>query len=87
MFLAFHTTVTRDIQLYWSSLKTVEITPIAERLAVELSLPAFITEFCRGLDSNTKHSTCGANAPTHSEIAVVIYNWYVRVQNLQIYRV
>ena len=39
------TTVTRVIRLKWSSLIIREtITPIAERLAVELSLPVFF--FC-----------------------------------------
>ena len=31
----------------------VTLTPIAERLAVELSLPVFTTSVCRGWDSNT----------------------------------
>ena len=36
------------------------LTPIAERLAVELSQPVFTTKVCRGLDSKTQPSTCGA---------------------------
>ena len=33
---------------------SVTLTPIAERLAVELSLPVFTTQVCRGWDSNTQ---------------------------------
>ena len=40
-------------------------TPIAKRLTVELSLPAFKTKVCHGWDSNTQPSTCGANTLTH----------------------
>ena len=39
-------------------------TPVAEHLAVELSLPVFTTLVCRGWDSNTKHSACESNALT-----------------------
>ena len=41
---------------------TVTSAPIAERLAVELSLPVFTTYVCRGWDSNTQPSACEANA-------------------------
>ena len=34
----------------------------AERLAVELTLPVFTTEVCRGWDSNTQNSACNVNA-------------------------
>ena len=40
----------------------VTLTPIAERLAVELSLPVLTTKLCRGWDSNTQPSACKANA-------------------------
>ena len=40
----------------------VTFTPIVELLAVELSLPVFTTWVCRGWDSNTQPSACGANA-------------------------
>ena len=43
----------------------VTLTPIAERIAVELSQPVFTTKVHRGWDSNTKHSTCEAKALTH----------------------
>ena len=43
-------------------------TPVAEHLAVELS----ITYGCRGWDSNTQPSTCRANAVTDCATAVVI---------------
>ena len=42
----------------------VTLTPIAERLAVGLSLPVFTTLVCRGWDLNTQPSACGANALT-----------------------
>ena len=45
--------------------------PIAERLAVELSLPVYTTWVCRGLDSNTQPSACGANALSHCATAAV----------------
>ena len=44
---------------------TVTSAPIAERLAVELSLPDFTTYVCRGWDSNTQPSACEANALNH----------------------
>ena len=42
----------------------VTLTPIADRLAVELSLhvPVYTTQVFRGWDSNTKPSACEANA-------------------------
>ena len=40
------------------------LTPVAERLVVELSLPIFTTYVCRGGD--TSLSQCEANALTHS---------------------
>ena len=51
----------------------VILTPIAERLAMELLLPVFTTWVCRGWDSNTQPSACEANAVTHSAIAAVFY--------------
>ena len=42
------------------------LTPIAERLAMELSLSVFT---CRGWDSNTHPSACGNNALTNSATA------------------
>ena len=41
------------------------LTPIAERFAVDLSLPVFTTKVCRSWDSNTQPSSCGANVITH----------------------
>ena len=40
------------------------LAPNAERLAVELSLPVLTTKVCRGLDSSTQPSACGAKALT-----------------------
>ena len=42
----------------------VTLTPIAERLAVEVSLP-YYEWVCRGWDSNTQPSACGTHALTH----------------------
>ena len=50
----------------------VTLTPFAERLAVELSLPDLTTYVYRGLDSNTQPSACGANAVTHYATAVTL---------------
>ena len=49
----------------------VTLTSVAERLAVELSLPVFTTYIYRGWDSNTQPSACGANAQTHCATAAV----------------
>ena len=49
----------------------VTLTLIAELLAVELSLPVFMTSVCGGWDSNTQPSACGANAQTHCTTAAV----------------
>ena len=43
----------------------VTLAPNAERLAVELSLPMLTTWNCRGWDSNTQPSVCGANDLTY----------------------
>ena len=40
-------------------------TPIAECLAVELTLPVLTTLVCRGWDSNSQLFTCWVNALTH----------------------
>ena len=40
------------------------ITPIAQSLAVDLSLPALTTWVCRGWNSNTQSSAYSANALT-----------------------
>ena len=52
----------------------VTLTPIAERLAVELSLPVYYDLGLSrlGFDSNTQPSTCMANAITHCATAAVI---------------
>ena len=47
------------------------LTPIAERIAVELSLPVFTTKVCRGWDSNTQLSACMVNALTHCATVAV----------------
>ena len=49
----------------------VTLTPIAELLAVELSLPVFTTKVYRGWDSNTQPSACVANTLTHCTTAAV----------------
>ena len=51
----------------WSSPRT--LTPIADRYAVELSLNVFT--ICRGWDSNTQPSACGAIALAHCATAAV----------------
>ena len=48
------------------------LTPIVERLAVELSLPVFTTSIYRGRGSNTQTSACGENALTHCATAAVL---------------
>ena len=51
----------------------VTLTPNAERLALELSLPVFSTLVLAGWDSNTKPSACGTNALTHCATAAVVF--------------
>ena len=53
----------------------VTFTIIAERLAVELSLPVLATSVCRGWDPNTQQSACGTNALTHCATASVHWSW------------
>ena len=52
----------------------VTLTPIAERLTVDLllHLPVFKTYVCRRWDSNTQYSACKANALAHCTTAAVI---------------
>ena len=45
------------------------LTPIAERLAVQLSLPVFTTTVYRGWGLNSQPSACGANALTDCDTA------------------
>ena len=47
------------------------LTPIAEPLAVELSLPVFTTSVFRGWVLNTQLSACEANALTHCTTVLV----------------
>ena len=55
------------------------LTPNGRRSAVELSLPVLTTRVCRSWDSNTQHSTYGANAfnncPTAA--ALLVGNFYL----------
>ena len=53
--------------------KPKTLTLIAERLALELSLPVFTT--CHGWDSNIEPFACEANALTHCATATVSYYW------------
>ena len=58
--------------LMWhrASVKNGHVThTYCKRLAVELSLPVFMTSVRRGWDSNTQLSACGANALTHCMFA------------------
>ena len=52
--------------------RPVTLTCIAERLAVELSLPVLTNWVCRGWDSNTQPSANGTNALTDCTIAAAI---------------
>ena len=51
-------TVTRDIPYNLQGPATLK--PITVRLGVELSLSVFTTKVCRGMDSSTQPSACGA---------------------------
>ena len=75
------------IEQWWFFLETsvysghilgpVTLTPIAERLAVDLSLPVFTTYVCRDWDSKSQRSACEANALSDCGTAAVV--WYVHV--------
>ena len=49
----------------------VTLTPIPQRLAVELSISVFTNYVCRGWDSSTQPSACGANALIHCVTASI----------------
>ena len=48
------------------------LTTIAERLALELSLPVLTTHICRGWDSNTQPSACQTNVLTDCATAAAL---------------
>ena len=50
----------------------VTLSPNAERLAVKLSLHVLTTKVCRGWDSNTQSSACGANALSQTSICAIV---------------
>ena len=50
----------------------ITLTPIAERLAVGLSLPVFTTVVFRSWNSNTQPSACRSNALTHWATADIV---------------
>ena len=50
----------------------VTLTPNAERMAVNLSLPVLTTEVCRGWDSNTQTFTWEVNVLTHCGTAAAL---------------
>ena len=64
--LAYHTYCdTARASIYHCHLRgTMTLIPVAELLALELSLPGFATYVCRALDSNTKPSAFDVNAQT-----------------------
>ena len=49
----------------------VTLTPIAERLTVELKIPILTTYVCSDWDPNSQPSACRANALTHCATAAV----------------
>ena len=53
------------------------LTPVAERLAVEMSLSVFTSWACGGWDSNTQPSACDANALTDCANAAASKNVYM----------
>ena len=53
------------------------LTPIAKRLAVERSLPVFMTSVFHGWDWNTQPFACRANALTHCATAAAWCLWNI----------
>ena len=62
---------------YYEQGRPVTLTPVAERLAAEMSLPVLTTQVCRSSDSNAKPSACEANALTDCTIAAAQYLLFV----------
>ena len=62
VFLRALSTVTRGIRLWYHLLGTMICTSVAERLAMEISLPVFKTYVCRIKDSNSQSFVCKTNA-------------------------
>ena len=68
----------------------VTLTPIAERLAVRLSLPVFTSWVGCGWDSNTQSSVCGSNArtlcvTTATQISLIYFTSTVYMWNSKAY--
>ena len=53
----------------------VTITPVAKRLAVEMTLPVLMTWVCRGWDSNSQPFACEPNVLTDCITAVALKMW------------
>ena len=65
----------QEISVYNSSLRgPMTQTPVAERIAEELTLPVFSIQVCRGSDSITQISACEANAITNCDTAAASPN-------------
>ena len=58
--------------------ENVNLTPVAECLEVELSLPVFTTYVCRGWNSNTQPSACEVNALTDYATGAVLLSLLTR---------
>ena len=56
------------------------LTPIAEHLALELSLSVFTTLVCRGWDANTQTSARGAHALTHCATTAVYHGLKLQLE-------
>ena len=70
-FFSVTTSLTGASFYNWYLRGPVTLTPIAERLAVELSLYVCTAYVCRGWYSNTQPSACRANALTHCATTAV----------------
>ena len=81
-FLTCHPTLTQDIRLNGYLREPVTLTPIAERLAVELSLPVFIDSGCRAWDSNTQPSACEAIALTDCATTICAMFWCLHITDV-----
>ena len=66
---------------YTESLRSLSGT-IAERLAVDLSLPVLTAKVCRAWDSFTHSSACAANALTHCFSGIYNHSILERVCHL-----
>ena len=87
-FLECNTYCDTGVRLLWSSPRTLD-THVYCRAFVELSLPVFTTQVCRGWDSNTQPSASDSNAlTTYAVHQTMVCHWVPKLRyNLSITKI